>query len=430
MNNSEAEAIVLGSLLSNETLFYTHTKLLGAHLFSDFRNKLVYKAIELTSEDKKIDIITVTDTLRRMNAIEKVGGPHYATELTNHVGTTKHFIDHVFILREASKNRRLVSLSIDIQDYIKNNKTSDEIVDCIHKTLTVIEDKDLNSIEGIQEPIKQFTEYYSSPEKFKEGMIPTGFKSIDNLINGFEKSDLVIIAGQSSMGKTAFAVSIIDKMINSNRRLYFLSLEMSKNQLIGRLLCQDSGVPIKSVRSFSMTEEQKDKMDGSIAKYYENSCLFIDDTSSALRHVLNSIRMMKAKFDIEVVVVDYLQLIQNWVNKGTREQEVSQVARSLKNLAKELNIVIVALSQLSRKPSERNDKRPILSDLRESGEIEQAADMVVFVYRDAYYNSTNVEDDQEVEIIVAKGRNTSTGTVKLRFKRSITKFYEEAQQGY
>lgn len=422
MSEESLEAAVLGSLLLTDNLYYKHAHLLGGELFSSPDNRKVYNSIEKVANTSKVDIITVTEQMKKDKTLEQVGGPGYITQLIDQIGSTAHFEQHLLILKQYNMTRGLGRIAYEVEKQINDKIDPHDIMDYAQMSLTKIDQRDFHVIDNMGAALKEFVDYYSDDKTMKEKLMPTGFKGVDDIIVGFEKSDLVIIAGAPSMGKTALAINYLDKQLEVGRKVFFSSLEMNKRQIMGRLVCQKAGVGLSKLRKRETTQEEKDNMNAVMERLIDKS-LFVDDRNSTLRGLLNTIRMLKVKENIDIVIVDYLQLISNTSRSKNRQEEVSGIVRELKNISRELDIVTVALSQLSRE-GYRTGSRPSLSDLRESGEIEQAADTIIFPFRPDYFDYTANSNLQESEIIIAKGRNAGTGTTKMMFNREITKFYE------
>jgi replicative DNA helicase len=304
----------------------------------------------------------------------------------------------------------------------------------VHKVINEISEKitDASSNKSatevdIQQGLREFID--NQQKSLDQKLLPTYVPEIDKIIGGFEYSDLIIIAGAASMGKTSFMLKLLQNFLKYQKSVAIFSLEMSNNQLLTRLLSMETGVKIRNIRYNNLDTSDWDKLHTAIGKY-EKTSFTMDGQTTSLTDVLNKIKKLKIQKDIDVVFIDYLQLITASSGKMSREQEVAKIARSLKNIAKELNIVVVALSQLSRALMQRDNKRPVLSDLRESGEIEQAADTIMFAFREEYYTMENPRDIQDAEIIIAKGRNVGIGTAYMKFQPSNVLFLSPEETGF
>jgi replicative DNA helicase len=316
------------------------------------------------------------------------------------------------------------------QETIRGIEDGTELTDVIENAADLFVDATSNTKNTevrIDEGLKEFV--LNQHKDLADKLIPTYLPEIDKIIGGFEYSDLIIIAGAASMGKTSFMLRLLQNYLNQDKSIAIFSLEMSNNQLLTRVISMETGVPVKNIRYNNLDDSDWDSIHKTIGKY-ENKRFIMDGQTTKLTDVLTKIKKLKIKEDVDIIFIDYLQLIVDGKSKGSREQEVAKIARSLKNIAKELNIVVVALSQLSRALMQRDNKRPMLSDLRESGEIEQAADTIMFAFREEYYTMENPRDIQDAEIIIAKGRNVGTGTAYMKFKPANVKFISPEADGY
>lgn len=392
-------------------------------------NKTIFESItNLYAKAEPIDIITVKDELNSMGKFEKVGGLEYVTSLPDKVPTSANANKYVKIVKEKSTLRSLIKTANEIIEasYDPTEEVENVIESAEKKVFNIMQNKEQKDYAEIKDVlVETFTnleELYNRKQHITG--VPTDFVDLDYKTAGLHGSELILIAARPAMGKTAFGLNVAaNAAIKANVPVAVFSLEMSKDQLVSRILCSESMVDSNKVRTGKLDEDDWSKLAGAIGPI-SSSNIFIDDTPGiSITEIRAKCRKMKLEKDIGLVVIDYLQLIQgsNARKGGSREQEISEISRSLKILAKELNIPVIALSQLSRAVESRPDHRPMLSDLRESGAIEQDADIVMFLYRDDYYNP-DTEKKNIAEIIIAKHRGGSIGTVELAWLASYTKF--------
>jgi replicative DNA helicase len=422
--SSRTEEAVLGAIINHKNLVYTVADKLPVDAFFDEANKFIYERCLELAEESKVDLVTVVDKcLEKKDLLpkeyEEYNIPYHVSKMTTNLMIGSADIDaHIDILIKYRSKRKLYEMSRNIKAKLEDNKDLDEIiaesVDTFADVTTIKGNTEVDMVKGFE----QFMD--NQNKKTEDRLIPTFLPEVDEVIGGFEYSDLIIVAGAASMGKTSFMLRLIQNLLKRDKKIGMFSLEMSNHQLLTRLLSMETDVHARKIRYNDLDSVDWNKINEAINFYKEKT--FIMDETSKLTDVLNKIKKLKIKHDIDIVFIDYLQLVTHSNGRGSREQEVAKIARSLKNIAKELNIVVVALSQLSRALTQRDSKRPMLSDLRESGEIEQAADTVLLAYREAYYDLTNDEDVQDAEIIIAKGRNAGVGTANMKFKRSTVKF--------
>ena len=391
-------------------------------------NKAIYTAIlNLYNRAEPIDIITVKSELESMGKFEQVGGLEYLAELPEKVPTTANAMKYIKIVEEKSTLRRLIKTANEIIElgYSPTEDVEDIMEGAEKKIFNIMQEKNQKGYAPIKDVlVESFTkleELYNRKQHITG--VPSGFTELDYRTAGFHGSELILIAARPAMGKTAFALNIAtNAAVKANVPVAVFSLEMSKEQLVNRILCSESMVDSNKVRTGKLEEDDWTKLAGAIGPLSEAK-IFIDDTPGInITEIRAKCRKLKLEKNIGMVVIDYLQLIQGSNKRGgSREQEISEISRSLKILAKELDVPVIALSQLSRAAEQRPDHRPMLSDLRESGAIEQDADIVMFLYRDDYYNQDSEKKDI-AEIIIAKHRGGSTGTIELLWLGSYTKF--------
>jgi len=423
----EAEQSLLGGILiDNEGLPSALEILKGDEFYRD-AHRTIFRAVqELFERNEPVDLITVTDLLTEKNQLEAVGGATYLAALTGMVPSSTNVQTYAKIINEKALLRRLIQSAQQIMSWCyEGGKNVDEILDHTESAIfSITENRVRSSYFPIKEIVKKSIEVIESFQENREMVtgVPSHFTDLDKLTAGFQPSDLIIIAGRPSMGKTALALNIArNAALESGTPVGLFSLEMSKEQLAMRLLCSEARVDSHKIRTGFLSRQECAKM-LMAAGYFMDAALYIDDTPAISSLELRAkARRMKADRGLGLIVVDYLQLMRSREGAERREQEISEISRSLKALAKELNIPVIALSQLNRKVEERHDKRPQLSDLRESGAIEQDADVIAFIYRDEVYN-TSTTDKGIAEISISKQRNGPTGRVKLAYINAYTRF--------
>lgn len=424
----EAEQAIIGSMLTDRDAVISAIEILKEEDFYREDNKAIYTAIlNLYNRAEPIDIITVKSELESMGKFEQVGGLEYLAELPEKVPTTANAMKYIKIVKEKSTLRRLIKTANEIIElgYSPTEDVEDIMEGAEKKIFNIMQEKNQKGYAPIKDVlVESFTkleELYNRKQHITG--VPSGFTELDYRTAGFHGSELILIAARPAMGKTAFALNIAtNAAVKANVPVAVFSLEMSKEQLVNRILCSESMVDSNKVRTGKLEEDDWTKLAGAIGPLSEAE-IFIDDTPGInITEIRAKCRKLKLEKNIGMVVIDYLQLIQGSNKRGgSREQEISEISRSLKILAKELDVPVIALSQLSRAAEQRPDHRPMLSDLRESGAIEQDADIVMFLYRDDYYNQDSEKKDI-AEIIIAKHRGGSTGTVELLWLGSYTKF--------
>ena len=432
----EAEQAVIGSMLTDDEAVMAAVERLKADCFYREDNRLIFEAIvNLYNRSEPVDLVTVNDELSSMGNFEKVGGFEYIATLPDKVPTTANVQKYIDIVEEKSTLRKLIKTANEIIElgYNPTEDVEDIMAGAEKKIFDLIQNKNQKSYTPIKDVlIESFTkleELYN--QKSKITGIPTGFYDLDDKTAGLHGSDLILVAARPAMGKTAFALNIAaNAAIKANTPVAVFSLEMSKDQLVNRILCIEAMVDSNKIMTGKLEEDDWSKL-ASVVGPISDSGIFIDDTPGiSIMEIRTKCRKLKNEQHIGLIVIDYIQLVQGSNNRknGSREQEIAEISRSLKILAKELDVPVIALSQLSRAVEQRPDHRPMLSDLRESGSIEQDADIVMFLYRDDYYNP-DTEDKNISEVIIAKHRAGSTGTVKLLWMGNYTKF-DNLARGY
>ena len=428
-NDVEAEQAVIGSMLTDRDAVISAIEILKEEDFYREDNKTIYEAIlNLYNRSEPIDIITLKAELTSMGMFEKIGGLEYIVGLPEKVPTTANVERYINIVKEKSELRRLIKAANEIieQGYDPTENIDDIMNSAEKKIFNIMQDKDQKTYSAIKDVlVDAFTELeqlYNQKQHITG--VPTGFTDLDYKMAGLHNSDLILIAARPAMGKSAFALNIAtNAAVKAKVPAVLFSLEMSKEQMVNRILCSEAMVDSNKVRTGKIDDDDWIKLADTMGDLSE-APIYIDDTPGiSINEIRAKCRKLKLERDIGLVVIDYLQLVQGSSKRasGSREQEISEISRSLKILAKEINVPVIALSQLSRAPEQRPDHRPMLSDLRESGAIEQDADIVMFLYRDDYYNEDS-EDKGLAEVIVAKHRAGSTGTVKLVWLGNYTKF--------
>ncbi|MEW6109429.1 MAG: replicative DNA helicase [Nitrospirota bacterium] len=435
--NIEAEQSVLGAILIDNSALTTALELLNYEdFYKDSHRKIFMAMTELFDKSEPIDIVTLTDFLKRKDFLESVGGSQYLTSIVMTVPTSANIRFHSRIVREKAMLRNLLRSVADIASNVyESDLDPEELVDYAEKTIFDISDKRIKtSFVSLKDLIKDSFQMIEHLYDRKEAItgIPTGFKELDELTTGFQKSDLIIVGGRPSMGKTAFSLNIAQHVgLKMKEPVAIFSLEMSKEQLVFRMLCSEAMVDSNKVRKGFIKQDDWHKLTSAAGSLAE-SPIFIDDSSGInVLEMRAKARRLKAEHGLSLVIVDYLQLMRGRGSFERREQEISEISRSLKSLAKELRIPVIALSQLNRGVETRaGNKKPTLADLRESGAIEQDADVIIFLYRDEVYNKDRVENKGKAEIIIAKQRNGPTGEIPLSFLSNCTRFVDYTDREY
>ncbi|HEY4644052.1 MAG TPA: replicative DNA helicase [Bacteroidota bacterium] len=429
----DVEMSVLGAMLIEREAVSKALEILDEDSFyRDAHRKIFQAMVALFEKSEPVDLVTLTEELRRRGELDTIGGPVYLTDLTSRITSAGNIEYHARIVLEKALLRSLINASSEVVNraYNESEDALDLLDDAEQKIFQISERRLKKSFTLINTAIHDTMEMLESIHGRHSGVtgVPSGFTQLDNLTGGFQPSDLVIIAGRPSIGKTALAVSIArNAAVDHELPVGIFSLEMSNTQLVLRLICAESRVNAHSVRTGRLTNEEWQRLVNRIDKLVK-ARIFIDDTPSlGILELRAKARRLKAEHDIRLVVVDYLQLMQGPKNAESREREISAISRSLKALSKELRIPVIALSQLSRAVEARASKRPVLSDLRESGAIEQDADVVLFVHRPEVYGEELLEDGQTsaqgvAEVIVGKQRNGPTGQVQLAFIKEYARF--------
>ncbi len=434
-HNIEAEQAVLGCMLIDSDIIPTVTEMIkGEDFYRDDHREICEAILDITERAGPVDIITVSEQLQLRGTLDAVGGLDYLASISGAVPTTANAKHYANIVEEKALLRKLAKAASNISGMCYDS--SDEaiyVLDRAEKSIFDILQK--RSTQGfthikdvLLETFNRLEELYNS-KSYITG-IPTGFTDLDYKTAGLQNSDLILIAARPGMGKTAMGLNIAQyAAIRKHVPVAIFNLEMSKDQLVNRMLSSEVMVDGQKMRTGKLEDDDWNKVAQALAPLSE-APIFIDDTPGiSVMDIRAKCRRLKLEKNLGLVVIDYLQLMQGRGRVENRQQEVSEISRSLKILAKELNVPVVTMSQLSRGPESRNDHRPMLSDLRESGAIEQDADIVMFLYRDDYYNP-DTEKKNIAEVIVAKHRNGSTGTIELRWFGEYTKFANLKRDDY
>ncbi|MFH0842325.1 MAG: replicative DNA helicase [Bacteroidota bacterium] len=431
----DMEEAVLGAIMLEKEAVIAILDILKPESFYKETHKKIFKAIsDLSLREYPVDLYTVTEELKNHNELESVGGPVYLTQLTSKVVSAANVDYHARIVAQKYIQRELIRVSTEIQT--RSFDDSIDVTDLLdfseNALFQVAEGNIKREVAPINAVIKDAIREIEEAGKREDALvgIPSGFTRLDRLTSGWQKSELIIIAARPSMGKTALALSMARNMsIDHGKNVAIFSCEMSSIQLVNRLIIAETDIPGDKIRNGRLSEEEWKQLDTRIKKLVQ-APIFIDDTPAiSIFELRAKCRRLKAQHKLDLVIVDYLQLMSGPDNAGSREQEVSNISRSLKSIAKELNVPIIALSQLNRSVEMRGGtKRPLLSDLRESGAIEQDADMVVFIHRQEKFGFTAFDDGTSTkgiaEIILAKNRNGPVDDVRLKFREEKAQFVD------
>jgi replicative DNA helicase len=435
--NLEAEQSVLGAvLLENSALMKALEHITPDDFYRESHRKIFSSMLDLFDRDEAIDLVTLTENLTKKAELDAVGGQSYLAELASLVPTAANVRYHAKIVSEKALLRFLLRSSTEIAGKVyEDSSEAEDLLDFAESSIFKISDRRIkgtfaNLKDVIKDSFKMIEDLYDKKEAITG--VPSGFKDLDELTTGFQKGDLIVVGGRPSMGKTAFALNIAQHVgLELKEPIAIFSLEMSKRQLAMRMLCSEAMVDSNSVRKGFIGKQDWHKLTSAAGRLAE-APIYIDDSSNinVLEMRAKARRLKMEHGGISLVVVDYMQLMQGRGSFERREQEISEISRSLKGLAKELDVPVVALSQLNRGVEMRTDKRPSLADLRESGAIEQDADVIIFLYRDEVYNRHDESSRGRAEAIISKQRNGPTGTVKLSFLNHCTRFTDSAPDYY
>lgn len=427
--NIDAEKSLLGAVLIDDEVMADVTEHVAADDFYDKVHGMIFGAMmRLYEKHRPVDLLTLTDELKRKKELETIGGSAYLTELTTYVPTAAHADSYAEIVKQKSVRRRLIRASGDISELGYDEETStDELLQKAEAEIFSVSDQtlkqDVSSLESIlNDSFERLEELHKNKGQLRG--IRTGYRDLDNLTAGLQRSDLIILAARPAMGKTTFVTNLAYNVATIAREpVLFFSLEMSKEQLVDRMLADASGVDAWNIRTGNLSDEDFSKLSEAMGEMAE-APIYIDDTPGlSVLEMRTKARRIAHEQPLGLIIVDYLQLMQgSGRSDGNRVQEVSEISRGLKLIARELNVPLIALSQLSRSVESRSPQIPQLSDLRESGSIEQDADIVSFIYRPGYYEPDNPEFENITDLIIAKHRNGPTDKVQLYFHPERLRF--------
>ncbi|MBS4212417.1 MULTISPECIES: replicative DNA helicase [Neobacillus] len=426
--NIEAEQAVLGAIfLEPSSLTMASEILIPEDFYRAAHQKIFNVMLKLNDEGKAVDLVTVTEELAAAKLIEDIGGVSYLSELAGAVPTAANIEYYARIVEEKSLLRRLIRTATNIatDGYTREDEVESLLSEAEKSIMEVAQRKNAGAFHDIKDVLVRT---YDNIEEMHKRVgeitgLETGFVELDKMTAGFQRNDLIIVGARPSVGKTAFALNIAQNVAKkTGENIAIFSLEMGAEQLVMRLLCAEGNIDAQRLRTGSLTEEDWGKLTMAMGSL-SNTGIYIDDTPGVrVGDIRSKCRRLKQEHGLGMILIDYLQLILGSGRSGeNRQQEVSEISRSLKQLARELQVPVIALSQLSRGVEQRQDKRPMMSDIRESGSIEQDADIVAFLYRDDYYDKES-ENKNIIEIIIAKQRNGPTGTVSLAFVKEYNKF--------
>lgn len=430
----DAEMAVLGSMLLDRDAISHAIEILNAsHFYKDAHKKIYSAIIKLHDENKAVDLITLIEELKAANSLDEVGGPAYITSLASSVPTSANLVHYAKIVKEKMVLRSLINAGTQIVSECYD--MADNVDNLVDRAERIIFDISSKKIEGkvllLKEIIKSSIETIDNLYQRKENItgVATGFRDLDMKTAGLQASDFIVIAGRPSMGKSALALCIAEHAgVVEKIPVAFFSLEMAKEQLVQRILCSHARVDAHKVRTGFLSQADWPRLVSAAGKLSE-APIYIDDSPGiSVLELRAKARRLKAQYDIKLIVLDYLQLMQGPANSDNRQQEISEISRSLKALARELNVPLIAISQLSRAVEQRSDHRPQLSDLRESGAIEQDADLVILLLREEYYNPTE-ENKGLAQAIIAKQRNGPVGSLTLTFVGEYMRFENLTMRG-
>ena len=426
--NIEAEQAVLGAIfLEPSSLTLASEILIPEDFYRAAHQKIFNCMLALSDKGKAVDLVTVTEELSAAKLIEDIGGVSYLSELAGAVPTAANMEYYAKIVEEKSLLRRLIRTATTIaqEGYSREDEVEVVLGEAEKSILEVAQRKNAGAFHNIKDVLVRTYDNIEIMHNRKGDItgIPTGFSELDKMTAGFQRNDLIIVGARPSVGKTAFALNIAQNVATkTEENVAIFSLEMGAEQLVMRMLCAEGNIDAQRLRTGSLTDDDWGKLTMAMGSL-SNAGIFIDDTPGVrIQEIRSKCRRLKQEHGLGMILIDYLQLIVGSGRAGeNRQQEVSEISRSLKALARELQIPVIALSQLSRGVEQRQDKRPMMSDIRESGSIEQDADIVAFLYRDDYYDKES-EDKNIIEIIIAKQRNGPVGTVQLAFVKEYNKF--------
>lgn len=423
----EAEEAVLGAVLTNPASLVKIIDVIKPKSFYKPANRLIYESVvDLFAKNAPVDIVTVSEDLKEKGNLDKVGGRAYVNDLAINVASTANVDFYAKIIQEKAVKRSLINAGAEIVSIGYDNSTCERALDSAEQLIfNISQQKSGNDLIPVKDLVLSSYEQMEYRYNHRDELVGTasGFYDLDQMTSGFQNSDLIILAARPSMGKTALALNIVQNAaLRDNKAVALFSLEMPYTQLVKRMLCSEAEIDTQRTNSGHLQPRDWEKLTEAM-NLFASAPIYIDDTSGLTVMDIRAKcrRLAMVEKNLGLVVVDYLQLMEG-SSKEDRIQQISGISRGLKSLARELNVPVIALSQLSRAVEQRSDKRPMLSDLRESGAIEQDADIVMFIYRDEYYTKSESESKGKAEVIIAKHRNGPIGSVDLLFQANITKF--------
>lgn len=425
--NIEAEMAVLGAiLLDSDALITVMERISGEDFYRTAHQHIFESMVELAQQDEPVDLVTLTARLQDKKQLEDIGGVAYLSQLANAVPTAANVDYYAQIVEEKSMLRRLIRTATQIvsNGYACEDDVAMLLNDAEKRIMEISQRRSGSGFVSIRDVLMEVfdrVEYLSQQRGGITG-IPSGFRDLDKMTSGFQRSDLIIVAARPSVGKTAFALNIAQNVgVRAKETVAIFSLEMGAAQLVQRMICAEGNIEASAMRNGDLKGDDWEKLTMAIGSLSEANIYIDDSPSVTVADIRAKCRRLKQEKGLGMILIDYLQLIQGRGRGDNRQQEVSEISRTLKQIARELNVPVIALSQLSRGVEQRQDKRPMMSDLRESGSIEQDADIVAFLYRDDYYDK-ETEKKNVIEIIIAKQRNGPVGTVELAFLKQYNKF--------
>jgi len=430
-HSREAEEAVVGAVLINPEVYYDVAQFLQADDFYIHRHQWIWQAFTSLHEQRiPVDLLTLTEELDRKNQLNEIGGPAYLTSLVNQVPTSINAESYGRIVESHSIRRKMINAANSIASIAYNeNSTIDHVMDEAEKAVFNVSERRLkHDVQPIAAVLSEYYDRIDDLAKRDEEIygVPTGFVDLDKMLSGLQPSDLLIIAGRPGQGKTGFLLSIAkNASLTHKKHVAIFSLEMSNEQVVQRLIAQETGIDSQRLRTGKLKENEWSLFTHAI-EVMSDTHIFLDDTPAITPLQLRTkCRRLHLEHHLDLVIVDYLQLMGGDTHTENRVQEVSYISRNLKVMARELNVPVIAAAQLSRAVEQRSDKRPVLSDLRESGSLEQDADIVMFIYRPDQYEKDTVKQNV-AEIIIAKHRNGPVGSVELVFRSALAKFENAA----
>jgi replicative DNA helicase len=430
--NLEAEKSILSAMMVDKLALQKGLEKISAEHFYLERHQIIFKAmLELEDNSQAVDIITLIDKLRNMQKLDEAGGIVYLTEMSSIAPLVSNVGEYCNIVKEKALLREVVSVARKMADKAYSDGEFEEIIDNAERQFFELSrQRDTKSYSIIRDVVKETFEQIEENYRTKDQItgLRTGYLDFDDITNGLQPSDLVIIAARPSMGKTALCLNFAQNIaLREKANVLFFSLEMASHQLVHRMICSEARVNSQRVRKGYVEQQEWDRIGQAVATLAE-AHVFIDDTPGIpILELRSKARRLKSERGLDLIIVDYLQLVTSPHRSENRQQEIAYITRQLKELARELEVPLIALAQLSRQVEQRQDKRPMLSDLRESGEIEQTADVVGFIYREDYYDQDT--DQQNIaEILISKQRNGPTGRIKLMFNKQFGRFENLAKR--